>query len=61
LRDETDPLKMRKASPQKPSSQKNWRATVTKMKTVLTTDDFDFIIAALNEASLEIVEKKKSK
>jgi hypothetical protein len=30
---------------------------VTKMKTMLTTDDFDFIIAALSDASLEIVEK----
>jgi hypothetical protein len=30
------------------------------MKTVLTTDDFDFIIAALNDASLEIVGKKES-
>jgi hypothetical protein len=31
------------------------------MKTVLTTDDFDFIIAALNDASLEIVEKQEAK
>jgi hypothetical protein len=44
-RDETDPLKKRKVSPLKPSSQKKSRATMTKMKTVLTTDDFDFIIA----------------
>jgi hypothetical protein len=34
---------------------------MTKMKTVLTTDDFDFIIAALNDASLEIVEKQEAK
>jgi hypothetical protein len=34
---------------------------VTKMKTVLTTNDFDFIIAALNDASLEIVEKQEAK
>jgi hypothetical protein len=31
------------------------------MKTVLTADDFNFIIAALNEASLEIMEKKEAK
>jgi hypothetical protein len=31
------------------------------MKTVLTTDDFDFIIAALNDASLEIMEKQEAK
>jgi hypothetical protein len=60
-RDETDPLKKRKVSPLKPSSRKKSRATVTKMKTMLTTDDFDFIIAALNDASLEIMEKKEAK
>jgi hypothetical protein len=31
------------------------------MKTVLIFDDFDFIIASLNDASLEIVEKKEAK
>jgi hypothetical protein len=60
-RDEVDPLKKRKVSPKKPSSRKKSRATLTKMKTVLTTDDFDFIIAALNDASLEIVEKQEAK
>jgi hypothetical protein len=34
---------------------------MTKMKTVLTSDDFDFITAALNDASLEIVEKQEAK
>jgi hypothetical protein len=29
----------------------------TKFETTLTSDDFDFIIAALNNASLEIEEK----
>jgi hypothetical protein len=60
-RDEVDPLKKRKVSPLKPSSQKKSKATVTKMKTVLTADDFDFIIAALNDASLEITEKQEAK
>jgi hypothetical protein len=60
-RDETNPLKKRKVSPLKPSSRKKSKATVTNMKTVLTTDDFDFIIASLNDASLEIVEKQEAK
>jgi hypothetical protein len=54
-------LKKRKVSPLKPSSRKKSRATVTKMQTTLTPDDFDFIIAALNDASLEIMEKQGAK
>jgi hypothetical protein len=61
LRDETDPLKKRKVSPLKPSSQNKSRATVTKMKAVLTTDDFEFIIADLNDASLLILDKQEAK
>jgi hypothetical protein len=34
---------------------------MTKMNTILTIDDFDFIIATLNDASLEIVEKQEAK
>jgi hypothetical protein len=34
---------------------------VTNMKTMLTTDDFDFIIEALNDPSLEIVGKQETK
>jgi len=34
---------------------------MTKMQTILTSNDFDFIIEALNDASLEIVEKKEAK
>jgi hypothetical protein len=34
---------------------------VTKMKTMITNDDFDFIIAAFNDALLEIVEKQEAK
>jgi hypothetical protein len=34
---------------------------MTKMQTVLTSDDFDFIIVALNDASLEIAEKQEAK
>jgi hypothetical protein len=53
-RDEVEPLKKRKVSPQKTSSCKKSKATMTKMKNFLTSDDFDFIIAALNEVSWEI-------
>jgi predicted nucleotidyltransferase len=56
-----DPLKKRKVSPLKPSSQKKSRATLTKMQTVLTVDDFDFIIAAVNDASQEILQKQEAK
>jgi hypothetical protein len=34
---------------------------MTKMQTILTSDDFDFLIAALNVASLEIPEKQEAK
>jgi hypothetical protein len=34
---------------------------MTKMQTILTSDGFDFIIAALNNASLEIAEKQEAK
>jgi hypothetical protein len=54
-------LKKRKVSPPKPSSQKKLKATMTKMQTVLTYDNFDFIIEALNDASLEIAEKQRVK
>jgi hypothetical protein len=53
-------LKKRKVSPLKPSSQKKSRATVTKMKTVLTVDEFDFIIIAVNNASQEILQKEEA-
>jgi hypothetical protein len=59
--DEVDPLKKRKGSPLKPSSWKKSKATMTKMQTVLTSDDFDFLIASLQDASLEIAEKQDAK
>jgi hypothetical protein len=59
--DEVDPLKKRKGSPLKPSSRKKSKATMMKMQTVLTSDDFDFLVAALNDASLEIAEKQEAK
>jgi hypothetical protein len=60
-RDEEDPSKKRKVSPPKPSSRKKMKATRTKFETTLTSDDFNFIVVALNDASLEITEKIKAK
>jgi hypothetical protein len=60
-RDEEDPSKKRKVSPLKPSSRKKMKSTKTKFETTLTSDDFDFIIATLNDASLEIAEKQEAK
>jgi hypothetical protein len=34
---------------------------MTKMKTFLTSNDFDFIIIAMNDASLEITKKQEAK
>jgi hypothetical protein len=60
-RDEEDPSNKRKVSPLKPSSRKKSKASVTKIQTTLTSNDFDFIIAALNDALLEIEEKQEAK
>jgi hypothetical protein len=58
-RDEEDPLKKRKVSPLKPSSRKKSKATRTKFETTLTSEDFELIVATLNDASLEISEKQE--
>jgi flagellar hook-basal body complex protein FliE len=60
--DEADPSKKRKVSPMKPTSRKKSKAsTLTKMQTVLTLDDFDFIIAAVSDASQDILQKHEAK
>jgi hypothetical protein len=59
--DEVDPLNKKKGSPPKPSSWKKSKASMTKMQTVLTSDDFEFLIAAMNDASLEITDKQEAK
>jgi hypothetical protein len=51
LVDEADPSKKRKVSPMKPTSRKKSKATKTKLHTMLTLDDLDFIIAAVSDAS----------
>jgi len=52
--DKADPLKKRKGFPLKSSFQKKAKATMTKMQTILTSDDFEFLIATLNDDSMEI-------
>jgi heme-binding NEAT domain protein len=58
-REEEDPSKKRKTTPPNPSSQKKTKATQTTFKTTLTQDDFDFLITALNDASLEIANRQE--
>jgi hypothetical protein len=60
-RDEEDPSKKSKVSPLNPSSRKKSKASMTKMQTILTSDDFDFIVAALKDALLEIIEKQEAR
>jgi hypothetical protein len=56
-RDEEDSSKKRKVSPLKSSSRKKPRTPITNMRTSLTLDDFDFIVATINDASTKIIEK----
>jgi hypothetical protein len=60
-RDEEDPNKKRKVTSPNPSSQKKARATRATFKTTLTSDDFDFLVAALNDSSLEIEKNQEAK
>jgi hypothetical protein len=50
-RDEEDSSKKRNVSPPKSYSRKKPITHITKMRTTLTLDDFNFIIIALNDAS----------
>ena len=51
----------RNITPPKPSFRKKAKATQTMLKTTLTPDDFDFLIAALNDVSLELAKKQEEK
>jgi hypothetical protein len=48
--EEVEYPKKRKGSPLKSSSKKKAKATMNKMKTTLNHDDFNFLLATLNEA-----------
>jgi hypothetical protein len=50
--EEEDPSKKRYITPPNLSSRKKSKATQTTFKTTLTPNDFDFLIIALNDASL---------
>jgi len=60
-RDKEDPSMKRKMMPPKPSSQKKSKTTRTMLKTTLTLDDFNFLIATLNDVSLELAENQEEK
>jgi hypothetical protein len=60
-REEEDLSMKKKMTPPNPSSQKKAKATRTTLKTTLTLNDFDFLIVALNDVSLELAEKKEAK
>jgi hypothetical protein len=45
----------------KPISQKKSRASKTKLKTVLTLDEFDFIITVVSDALEDILQRNEAK
>jgi hypothetical protein len=59
--DKVEVLKKRKGSSLKSSIKKKAKVTMTKMKTTLNPDDFNFLLVTLNEAIEEIIEKKEAK
>jgi hypothetical protein len=61
LEDEVEVIKKRKGSPPNFPSRKKSKAIVTKMQTMLTPDDFSFLLTTMNESIEEIIEKKEAK
>jgi hypothetical protein len=59
--DEAKTSKKRKVSPMKSTSQKKSKASKTKLQTMLTVDDFDFIIAPVSDASEDILQRNEAK
>jgi hypothetical protein len=59
--DDAEPSHKRKVSPMKPTSRKKSKASKTKLQTVLMLDDFDFIIAAVSDASEDILQRNEAK
>jgi hypothetical protein len=45
----------------KPTSRKKSKASKLKLQTVLTVDDFDFIIAAVSDALEDILQRTEEK
>jgi hypothetical protein len=59
--DEVENIKKRKGSPLEPSSRKKSTTPVTMLKTTLTPDEFNFLLATMNEAIEEITKKQEAK
>jgi hypothetical protein len=53
--DDADPSNKRKVFATKPTSWKKSKSSKTKLQTVLMLDDFDFIIAAISDASEDLL------
>jgi hypothetical protein len=45
----------------KPTSRKKSKASKTKLQTMLMLDDFDFIIAAVSDASEDLLHRNEAK
>jgi hypothetical protein len=60
-REEEDTSMKRNMKPPKPSPRNKSKATRTMLKTTLTPDEFDLLIVALNDVSLELAENKEAK
>jgi hypothetical protein len=61
LEEKVKVLKKRKGSPSKSPSKKKSKVTMTKMKTTLNPDDFNFLLVTLNEAIEEITKNQEAK
>jgi hypothetical protein len=59
--DDVGPSKERKVSPMKPTSWKKSKASKPNLQTVLTIDDFDFIIVVVLDASQDILQNNEAK
>jgi hypothetical protein len=50
-----------KVSPMKNTSHKKSKATKTKLQTILTLDDFNFIITSVSDASQDLLQNTEAK
>jgi hypothetical protein len=59
--EEAKTSKKRKVSPTKPTSRKKSKASKLKLQTVITVNDFDFIIASISDALEDILQRTEAK
>jgi hypothetical protein len=57
--EDAEPSHKRKFSPTKPTSRKKSKGSKTKLQTMLTLDDFNFIIAAISDTSKYLLQRMK--